>query len=107
VLYGNGEFAKHWLYWQCSVELFNSRNSAGNILQSKEYTTILACAVGVSIAVILKRCAVGLFLGKQTFSQYGDELARVMRKSLVVGKVSGAIVHRLLMGRQVYRSLLH
>lgn len=48
----------------------------------------MIAAVVVGFVVAVKRCWVGLFLGRQTFLRYGDELAKVMKKAFLVGKVA-------------------
>jgi len=67
LLYGKYEFAKHWLYWQNVIDLMNKNNPAGTIMQSSEYKALLIIAVVLSFVVSIKRCSVGLALGKQTY----------------------------------------
>jgi len=47
----------------------NDNNPAGRITQSKEYATVLGLAVAVSFVVSIKRCLVGLTLGRQTYRE--------------------------------------
>ena len=45
-------------------------------------------AVCLGIAVTAKRFWVGLFLGRQTYDRYADDLAKVMKKTILVGQVA-------------------
>jgi hypothetical protein len=67
MLYGNGQFAKHWLYWQDAIGMFNSRNPSGNVVNSIWNMRILTIAISVSAAVAVKRFVIGLYLSRQTF----------------------------------------
>ena len=114
-LCGDGPFAKHWGYWQDLVGLFSSTNPPGHVVDSIWNFRILITAIGVSVAVALKRFAVGLYLGRQTFGKhqrhfisfvvnnyissnvamypflsghYGEQLARVMKKMLLISEVA-------------------
>jgi hypothetical protein len=68
MLWGNGEFANHWGYWQNTIGLFNKSNPSGNVVNTGIHTTILKIAVSVSAIVAVKRFVIGLYLGRQTFS---------------------------------------
>lgn len=67
LLAGPSRLANHWGYWQGSAGLFNAENPSGNVTSDELYIQILQVAIGVGVAVSLKRLAVGMFLGRQTF----------------------------------------
>ena len=67
LLAGPSRLANHWGYWQDYVGLFNAENPSGNVTGNALYLQILQVAIGVGVAVSLKRLAVGMFLGRQTF----------------------------------------
>ena len=69
MLYGNGQFAKHWLFWQDAIGMFNTRNPSGNVPNSLVNMRILTIAISVSAAVAVKRFLVGLYLSRQTFGK--------------------------------------
>ena len=70
MLYGDRNFARHWLYFQDHVGLFNSQNSSGNVVNSTLNTHILTIVAIVSAAVAVKRFVVGLYLSRNTFSKF-------------------------------------
>jgi hypothetical protein len=88
LLVGDHSFARHWLYWQDVWGLFNEKNPAGDITSSLAYFRILAIAVSVGCVVAVKRLAVGLYLGRQTFSNFSTQLGQVMNKMLLVSEVA-------------------
>ena len=102
-----GEFARHWLFWQEAVGLFNSENPSGHVVDSPMNTRILVTAISVSAVVAIKRFAVGLWFGRQTFHNFGNDLARVMNQILLVSSFEPASMcpclgsHRLLFLPQV------
>ena len=88
MLFGTGPFAKHWLYWQDPMALFNEKNPSGHIVDSFLYQQILTIALCLSAIVAVKRLTVGLYLGRQTFTRYGEQLASVLRKMVLVSEVA-------------------
>jgi hypothetical protein len=86
-LYGNHPFYSQWLTWQGTIHLFNASNPSGQIVISEWYQRILVIAVCVSFATAIKRFSMGVFLGKQTFAQYSEKLATVMKKILLISQV--------------------
>jgi hypothetical protein len=70
--WGDREFARHWLYWQDYIGLFNDRNRSGDIVNSSMYTTVLILTAVVSVVVAIKRFAVGLWLSRNTFRKFLD-----------------------------------
>jgi hypothetical protein len=89
MLSGPGKFAAHWCFWQNSIDLFNEKNPSGRVVDGATYQTILKIAFSVSVVVAVKRFVVGLYLGRQTFSHYGQDLAKVMNKMVLVSEVAG------------------
>jgi hypothetical protein len=88
LLFGGGQFAEHWLFYQDVVDMFNEKNPSGGVTKSQEYQTLLIVAVVVSFVVSVKRFWLGLVQGKRTYRRYGEELAKIMKKSLWVGQVA-------------------
>jgi len=58
------------LYWQDVIDLMNEKNPAGDVIQSSEYSSLLIIAVVVSFIAAVKRCWVGLVLGRQTYCKF-------------------------------------
>jgi hypothetical protein len=88
MLYGSGKFAHHWLFWQSAIRLMNGSNPSGNITGTFEYRSMLIVLVVASFVVAVKRVLIGLYLGRQTYYRYAEDLARVMKKSLLVSQVA-------------------
>jgi hypothetical protein len=70
MLHGDGAFAKHWAFWQDKIDMFNSNNPSGNIVNNEWNTRVLSIAVSVSLVVAIKRFIVGLYLGRQTYCKF-------------------------------------
>ena len=70
MLYGNSAFAAHWLFWQDTIPLFSEANPAGEVVSNDLYRVILTICATVPVAVSVKRLAVGLFLGRQSFCKF-------------------------------------
>ena len=85
---GDHAFARHWLFWQDFWGLFNESNPAGDVLISQPYFRVLSIAVSVGAVVSVKRLVVGLYLGRKTFSNYAEQLAKVMNKMLLISEVA-------------------
>ena len=88
MLYGDHPFAKHWLYWQNTIDLFNEANPGGNVVNSPWNRDILLIGLCVSFLVSLKRFTFGLYLGRKTVNHYGEKLAKVMGKMLIISEVA-------------------
>jgi hypothetical protein len=88
LLYGDNNFARHWLYYQDFVGLFNSENPSGHVVDSDSYRKILVISVAVALTTAAKRFVVGLYLGRQTFHHYGGQLAKVMNKMVLIAEVA-------------------
>lgn len=69
-LSGTNRFAKHWLYYQDAMPLFNANNPAGTITESSMNYAVLSCALVLGIMVTLKRVLLGLYFGRRTYSEY-------------------------------------
>lgn len=88
ILSGPNPFANHWLYFQDFLTIFTDTNPSGNIVDNKWYSDLLRSAVFLSIVVSVKRFLVGLYLSRQTYQFYGQKLALVMRKMLLISEVA-------------------
>jgi hypothetical protein len=76
------------MFWQDLIDLMNAKNPSGQINQSNFYSTVLSLAMVVSFLATVKRCYVGLWLGRQKYSRYSEDLAEVMKKALLIGEVA-------------------
>jgi hypothetical protein len=85
---GDSPFNKHWLYWQDVWGLFNETNPSGTVTSSTWFSIICTVSAIVGAAVSVKRVAVGVVLGRQTFSNYSEQLAKVMNKMLQISQVA-------------------
>ena len=70
LLYGDGSFPKHWLFWQDFFKLFSEENPSGTITTNAWLEDAIIVAFFVAIAVALKRYFVGLHLGRRLCSTY-------------------------------------
>ena len=89
MLANGGQFAHHWLYWQDIIGLYNADDPSGNVPSSSLHTTLLTVVLSVSVVVAVKRFVIGLLLGRQTFTHYGEKLAGLMNRMLLVSEVAG------------------
>lgn len=69
LLSGNSRFAKHWLFYQPYIRMFNENNNAGTITESDKNFRVLSSALIFGVAVALKRLWLGFALGKRTYSE--------------------------------------
>lgn len=88
LLHGDSRFSRHWLYFQDSLDIFNETNPSGNFVNDKGYYRVLLIVICVGPIVTLKRLYLGLFLGRKSFATYAEDLARVMRKVLLVTQIA-------------------
>lgn len=88
LLAGDFPFVHHWLFFQSTIGLFSERNPSGQLVNDDWYWRALTIAISVSLVVSVKRFVVGLYLGRATFSHYGEPLANAMSKMLLVGEVA-------------------
>lgn len=84
IMLGNSRFGHHWLFWQEPIGLFNEQNPSGHVVDSHLYSQILTVVASISAIVAVKRFVIGLYLGRQTFTHYGEKLAQLMNKVLLV-----------------------
>ncbi|GKY99022.1 hypothetical protein MPSEU_000857900 [Mayamaea pseudoterrestris] len=89
LLQGDWAFAHHWGYFQESITLFSEQNPSGNIVESHWNQVVLGTAIGISVITSVKRFLIGLYQGKQLFTQYGHQLAKLMDKMLIISQVAG------------------
>mmetsp|Transcript_23264 Transcript_23264/g.41596 ORF Transcript_23264/g.41596 Transcript_23264/m.41596 type:complete len:1233 (+) Transcript_23264:4492-8190(+) len=87
-LFGNHQFARHWLHWQYWLDVFNEENPAGNFLQSSFYMRLLLSGLFVGVATSLKRLWIATYLGKRSYAHYGPELEIILAKMLLVSQIA-------------------
>lgn len=66
---GANKFARHWLFYQHGLRLFNDNNPAGDIPNSWLNYRILQLAFVFGGVIGVKRFLVGLYLGKRTYGK--------------------------------------
>lgn len=88
LLSGIGKIGNHWLFWQDSLDVFNESNPSGSFVDSTMNNRILGIALCMGIIVTIKRFALGLYLGKQTFLEFSGRLESAMKKILLISQVS-------------------
>lgn len=91
-LAGKTPWANHWAYGQDLIGLFNYQNPSGSVPSHALYIRILSIAVTVAVVVSVKRLWLGFALGRKTYRFYAEDLAKVMKKIILLSKV--AIVAR-------------
>ena len=87
-LFGDHAFARHWLFWQDWIDLFNASNPAGSFLHSNFYLRLLCAMMFVGVVASLKRLWLATFLGRRSFAHYGPELEIILAKMLLVSQVA-------------------
>jgi hypothetical protein len=93
MLSGTSAFADHWLFYQDAINLFNATNPSGNIANNEWYLKCLAVGLSLSLVVAVKRFLIGIYLGRQQYSHYGGQLAKVMGKMFLVSEVASLARH--------------
>jgi hypothetical protein len=88
LLAGSHPFARHWLFWQDWWGLFNDNNPSGSVTTSEAFFKTLTICTSVGVVVSIKRLAVGLYLGRQTFGNFAQPLSKVMNKMLLISEIS-------------------
>jgi hypothetical protein len=88
LLQGSSRFVDHWLYWQDALTIFNEENPSGEIPASDWNRRILLVAICVGAVVSLKRLWLGLYLGRKTYTNYAEDLAKVMKKVVLLCEVA-------------------
>ncbi|VEU37451.1 unnamed protein product [Pseudo-nitzschia multistriata] len=92
MLQGKSRFANHWGYWQPYIEVFNECNPSGTIVESSMNLKVQLLALALSIVVAVKRLLIGFQQGRKTFLNYAEELARLMKKILLISEVSNLAI---------------
>ena len=87
-LYGAHPFAKHWLFWQNKLDLFNEANPVVGVTDSNIYMRILISFIFFGITVSLKRLFLAIYLGRRTVAHFGSELEKLMAKMILIGEVA-------------------
>jgi len=88
LLAGDRRFVQHWAYWQDWIDMFNENNPSGQVPSGYAYNLVLWLAMFVTFVSSVKRLVVGLFLGRQTFLHYSEELAEVMGKMVLISEIA-------------------
>lgn len=88
LLYGNNQFANHWLYYQDAVGMFNAENPSGDVTQNNIYFRVLIAAIVLGAAAALKRVWLAMYLGRRSYEHYGPQLEKIMRKMVLISEVS-------------------
>jgi hypothetical protein len=102
LLQGNSEFVNHWGYWQSYLTLFTYHNPSGGIPDEPLYRRVLILMMVVGLVVAIKRVWLGFLLGKKIYRNYSEDLAKLMKKLLLLGKV--AFVARDVARRAAYHN---
>lgn len=88
LLQGKTDFAQHWGNWQNYLTIFTQANPSGGIPAEPLYRRVLIMAVIVGFVVSIKRVWIGVLLGKKIYRNYSEDLAKLMKKLLLLGKVA-------------------
>ncbi|KAL7563999.1 hypothetical protein ACA910_007117 [Epithemia clementina (nom. ined.)] len=88
VLYGEGSFPQHWLYWQNELKIFTRENPSGDITTNSWYRNIIIGGVILSFAVSLKRNYVGLHLGRRLYSRFHERLDASMKNIALISELA-------------------
>jgi hypothetical protein len=93
LLQGNTDFAKHWGQWQTYyfdnyLSIFTQANPSGGIPGESWYRRLLIMGIGVGMAISVKRVWVGFMLGRKIYRNYSEDLAKLMKKLLLLGRVA-------------------
>ncbi|GKY96897.1 hypothetical protein MPSEU_000648700 [Mayamaea pseudoterrestris] len=102
LLYGPSRWARHWLFWQPYLDVFNDQNPSGSFTSTPEYRTLLILALVVSLVVSIKRFAVGIWFGQKTYYRYAEDLTSLMKKSLIIGQVASLARDKEELGLQTH-----
>jgi hypothetical protein len=87
-LFGQHNFAEHWLFWQDTLEIFTHANPGGSFVYSEFYMRILFTMIAAGVLTALKRLWLATSLGKRSFIHYGPELEIILAKMLLVSQVA-------------------
>jgi hypothetical protein len=67
--------------------MFSILNPSGNVPDSSWYRTLLIVCAIVPVLVTAKRYYTGILQGRRLYNRYGEELSRVMERTLLINKV--------------------
>ena len=70
MLWGDRPFTNHWAYWQDLVDMMNASNPSGTVMTADLYGNLLLSALGLSVAVTIKRSLMGHVTGKRTVGKF-------------------------------------
>lgn len=88
LLCGDFPLAQHWGHWQNWLDIFNEENPAGDFVESEDNIRLILITLGFSIVVAIKRFLIGFYQGRKLFVYYAEDLAAVMKKTLLVSQVA-------------------
>eukprot|EP00980_Cylindrotheca_fusiformis_P014038 scaffold3670_cov124-Cylindrotheca_fusiformis.AAC.14 len=88
MLYGPRRFARHWMYYQTWIELFNECNPAGSVTTAPVYRALLGFTIALGLLVATKRFWIGLRFGRASYFRYAEKLWEVLREQLLISKVA-------------------
>lgn len=88
MLYGPRRFARHWIYYQEWIELFNECNPGGTVTSNNVYRGLLGFAIALGLTVAIKRFWIGLRFGKASYFRYAEKLSQVLKEQLLLSKVA-------------------
>lgn len=80
LLFGDGRFPNHWLYYQDFLGVFNEDNPSGDVTGSNRYRGILIFALCTGLAVAAKRFFIGLRFGKASYHRYAERLSVILKQ---------------------------
>lgn len=92
LLCGTYPLSEHWGYWQNWLDIFNESNPSGQVIRSELNLRIILIVLGFSCVVAIKRFLIGFQQGRKLFAYYAEDLARVMKKLLLVSQVAALAV---------------
>lgn len=88
MLYGDRDFARHWLFFQDYLNVFNDSNPAGSVTTNKSFRGALIFSLCLSSAVAVKRFWIGLRFGRASYYRYAEKLALLLKRVLLVSKLA-------------------
>jgi hypothetical protein len=82
------QFAKHWLFWQSPMKVFNESNPSGDFVGSNFYLRLLLAMFTFGFTTALKRLWLGTFLGRRSYTHYSSDLNILLAKMLLISQVA-------------------
>jgi hypothetical protein len=92
ILYGNGPFQSHWLYWT-DIELYTIANSGQYILSSEVYLRILICMIVAGMVATAKRMFFTIQFGRRMLGAFLQSIV-----SSIVNEFAYVFLHRSVYG---------